>query len=232
MLALAEAAAAGVAGGRLKRLELIGLWDDPLVCGMTPPGSSRTWVRRCSVISANEASCQMRPHLSSWLEGTMKCRRRRFRPPSPPCSAASRCLRCLFAAIVKLDCSALARTAPAGNMVQRGGSTAAALADRRGACARERAAGACLFVRGGPDAGSLASDPNLPALRLMELTMSQKDNRNSPHIGPLAPLAAGRSGGAAGGAALGEWRVEVEREPKSFRGKCGSDSSAFNNASN
>ena len=67
-----------------------------------------------------------------------------------------------------------------------------------------------------PLLAALASDPNLPALQMVELTMSQEDNRNSPHPGPLAPLADGlrraleqRAGGAAAGAAVSEWRVEV-----------------------
>ena len=71
-----------------------------------------------------------------------------------------------------------------------------------------------------PLLATLLSDPNLPALRAVALIVSQQGDRHSPHRGPLALLADGlrreleqREGGAAVGAALGEWRVEVEREP-------------------
>ena len=67
---------------------------------------------------------------------------------------------------------------------------------------------------------ALASDPNLPALRAVKLVVAQEGDRKSPHPAPLAPVADGlrraleqRAGGAAAGAASGEWRVEVEREP-------------------
>ena len=70
---------------------------------------------------------------------------------------------------------------------------------------------------------ALASDPNLPALRSVQLTLAREaDRRYPPHPGPLAPLADGlrraleqRAGGAAAGAAVspGQRRVEVQREP-------------------
>ena len=71
-----------------------------------------------------------------------------------------------------------------------------------------------------PLLAALLSNPNLPALRAVALTVSQEGNRHSPHTGPLAPLhdrralAAlhRRAGRAAAGAASGDWRVEVERE--------------------
>ena len=68
---------------------------------------------------------------------------------------------------------------------------------------------------------ALASDPNLPALRAVQLTVSREGDRISPRPGLLAPVADGlrraleqRAGGAAAGAAVGEWRVEaVEPDP-------------------
>ena len=68
-----------------------------------------------------------------------------------------------------------------------------------------------------PLMAALASDPNLPALRSVGLIVSPDGNRLRPFPGPLAPVAEAmrraleqRAGGAAAGATLGEWRVEVE----------------------
>ena len=66
---------------------------------------------------------------------------------------------------------------------------------------------------------ALASDPSLPALQEVELTLADEGSRHFPYCGLLAPVAGGvrraleqRAGGAAAGAALGEWRVEVVEE--------------------
>ena len=65
-----------------------------------------------------------------------------------------------------------------------------------------------------------SAGPNLPALRTVILTVSQEGDRVTHHPAPLEPVAVGLrraleqcAGGAAAGAALSEWRVEVEREP-------------------
>ena len=71
---------------------------------------------------------------------------------------------------------------------------------------------------------ALASDPNLPALRAVELTVSEEGTEpddpndrvyNYPHPGPMAPLAdeLRRALEQRAGGAVGEWRVEVENEP-------------------
>ena len=70
----------------------------------------------------------------------------------------------------------------------------------------------------------LASDPSLPALRVVELSFSKKNIRLQLRYMQLTPLAnalrraleqraGGAAAGSAGAAALGEWRVEVDRDP-------------------
>ena len=74
---------------------------------------------------------------------------------------------------------------------------------------------------------ALASDPNLPALRVVDLTVAQDDGflRTFSYLGrmalanrlqrALAQREQRAGGGAAAGAvALGEWRVEVQREQR------------------
>ena len=70
-----------------------------------------------------------------------------------------------------------------------------------------------------PMLAALASNPNLPALRAVDLTVVQEGPvtwfSRPPHPGPLAPLADGlrRALEQRAGGAVGKWRVEVESEP-------------------